>query len=164
MADGRSLYDEDFVRWSQVQAAAIRSAASSGTNLPLDWENLAEEIDSLGKSQGNELMSRTRTLVEHLLKLACSSTTEPRHGWRETVRRTRDEVEDLLETSPSLFRERGVILERVREKTARNVAQALDDLGESAAAAKARSHGGRFSVDDVFGDWMPSEAGDGLAT
>ncbi|WP_375458482.1 DUF29 domain-containing protein [uncultured Enterovirga sp.] len=159
MPEGRSLYDEDFVRWSEEQAAAIRSAASSGTNLPLDWENLAEEIDSLGKSQRSELASRTRTLVEHLLKLACSAATEPRHGWRETIRRTRDEVEDLLETSPSLLRERGAILERVRSKTARNVAQSLEDLGESAAGVKARLHGGDFSVDQVFGDWMPDDAG-----
>jgi hypothetical protein len=42
------LYEEDFVRWTEQQAAALRAAARAGTNLPLDWENLAEEIDSLG--------------------------------------------------------------------------------------------------------------------
>ncbi len=34
------LYDEDFVRWTEEQAAALRQAAELATNLSLDWENL----------------------------------------------------------------------------------------------------------------------------
>jgi len=41
MAKLNNLYDEDFVRWTEEQAAALRQA--KGSNLPLDWENLAEE-------------------------------------------------------------------------------------------------------------------------
>ena len=52
------LYDEDFVRWTEQQAAALRQAAGLDVNLPLDWENLAEEIDSLGRSLKHELRSR----------------------------------------------------------------------------------------------------------
>lgn len=44
------LYEEDFVRWTEQQAAALRAAARAAINLPLDWENLAEGIDSLGRS------------------------------------------------------------------------------------------------------------------
>jgi Domain of unknown function DUF29 len=52
----KALYDEDLVRWSEQQAAALRRAksmppaAAGVSNLPLDWENLAEEIESLGKN------------------------------------------------------------------------------------------------------------------
>jgi hypothetical protein len=42
------LYEEDFVRWTEQQSTALRKAAGFRTNLPLDWENLAEEIESLG--------------------------------------------------------------------------------------------------------------------
>jgi Domain of unknown function DUF29 len=35
------LYEEDFVRWTEQQSNALREAAPTGTNLPLDWENLA---------------------------------------------------------------------------------------------------------------------------
>jgi Domain of unknown function DUF29 len=45
--DPARLYDEDFVRWTEQQVAALRDAAGLTTNLSLDWENLAEEIDSL---------------------------------------------------------------------------------------------------------------------
>ncbi len=63
------LYEKDFVRWTEQQAAALREAAALGTNLPLDWENLAEEIDSLGRSLRHELRSRILVIIEHLLKL-----------------------------------------------------------------------------------------------
>ena len=43
------LYEEDFVRWTEQQSRALREAAGVGTNLPLDWENLAEEGRELGR-------------------------------------------------------------------------------------------------------------------
>jgi hypothetical protein len=36
----------------------LRAAARSSTNQALDWENLAEEIESLGRSNRRELRSR----------------------------------------------------------------------------------------------------------
>src|SRR5439155_1413468 len=42
------LYDRDFFLWTQEQATALRAVKDS--NLPLDWDNLAEAIESLGKS------------------------------------------------------------------------------------------------------------------
>ena len=53
------------------QAATLRRAKDS--NLPRDWENLAEEIESLGKSDRRELMSQIRQILRHLLKLQVSS-------------------------------------------------------------------------------------------
>jgi hypothetical protein len=50
MADGTNLYDRDFFLWTQEQSAALRQAKDS--NLPLDWENLAEEIESLENRSG----------------------------------------------------------------------------------------------------------------
>jgi hypothetical protein len=47
------LYDEDFVRWTEQQAAAVRDAVGRTTNLPLDWENLAEEITWAGQPAVN---------------------------------------------------------------------------------------------------------------
>jgi hypothetical protein len=82
----KSLYEQDFVRWAEQQARAIRDAGNAGTNLPVDWENVAEEIDSLGRSQRTELRSRLRAIIAHLMKLEASAATEPRRGWEETIR------------------------------------------------------------------------------
>ena len=96
------LYEQDFVRWTEAQAANLRQAGAARANLPLDWDNLAEEVESLGRSQRRELRSRIAVVIEHLLKLARSPAEEPRAGWIETIARERAEIERLLEDSPSL--------------------------------------------------------------
>jgi hypothetical protein len=94
------LYEEDFVRWAEQQAAALREAARAGANLPLDWENLAEEIESLGISQRREFRSRLVTILGDLLKLEYSPAVDPRRGWTETIGRERLDIELLLGDSP----------------------------------------------------------------
>ena len=47
--------------------------------------------------------SRTRTIIEHLLKLQHSPAVGPRHGWRRTVRVQRSELRDDL--TPTLRRQ-----------------------------------------------------------
>ena len=81
------LYDDDFLLWTREQSKLLREAAERRVNFPLDWENLAEEIESLGNSLRSELRSRLRTIIEHLLKLEHSAAREPRNGWIETVER-----------------------------------------------------------------------------
>ena len=44
------LYHADLALWSAQQAKALRSAARERSNAPVDWENVAEEIESLGAS------------------------------------------------------------------------------------------------------------------
>src|SRR3954464_15566716 len=96
MSDVKSLYDEDFVAWTQQQAKALRAAAGSRTNQPLDWENLAEEVEDLGKSVRRELESQIRRIIQHLLKLQYSPSADPRRGWFESVTGARAETEDGL--------------------------------------------------------------------
>jgi Domain of unknown function DUF29 len=50
MSESADLYERDFVAWTEEQAARIRAAAGTQLNLPIDWENVAEEIESLGRS------------------------------------------------------------------------------------------------------------------
>jgi uncharacterized protein DUF29 len=40
-----SLYDQDLVLWAEEQGRALRAAARAGWNAPIDWENVAEEIE-----------------------------------------------------------------------------------------------------------------------
>jgi Domain of unknown function DUF29 len=97
-----SLYERDFFLWTQEQAEALRKAAREGSNLPLDWENLAEEIESLGNSDKREILSLLEVLIEHLLKLAASPADLPRAQWRKEVRAFRRKLNVILRDSPSL--------------------------------------------------------------
>src|SRR6266436_7240278 len=110
------LYEEDFVRWTEEQSSALREAARFGTNLPLDWENLAEEVESLGRSQRHELRSRIAVILEHLLKLEHSPAADPRRGWMETIARERSEIELVLNASPSL---KGDVARMIAEESSR---------------------------------------------
>ncbi len=105
------LYETDLVLWAAEQARALRDAANHGSNA-VDWEHVAEEIESLGNSERRALGSRVAVVVEHLLKLQASPATEPRRQWRETVRRARQDIERILDDSPSLRRELPGIIEK----------------------------------------------------
>src|SRR5262245_61203094 len=57
------LYDEDFYRWTQHQAALL----GAGKRQELDCTNLAEEIESLGKWDKRDLEQRLEGLLIQLL-------------------------------------------------------------------------------------------------
>src|ERR1700682_6224857 len=100
MAKAGGLYEQGFFVWTKEQSAALRRAKDS--NLPLDWENLAEEIESLGKSDRRELRSQIRRILLHLLKLEIYQAAGPRAGWRSSIIDARVEIDDVLRDSPSL--------------------------------------------------------------
>ncbi len=56
--------DEDFALWAVEQAALIRS----GRFDRLDSENLAEELESLGRGDKYQIDHRMEVLLAHLLK------------------------------------------------------------------------------------------------
>ena len=96
-----TLYECDFYEWCEQQAARLRAGAKLGANDGLDYENLAEEIESLGKSQRREIRSRLRVLLSHLLKWR--HQTELRgNSWTATINLQRQEIDLLLQDSPSL--------------------------------------------------------------
>ena len=97
-----SLYDTDFYAWTQQQAEQLRAAQAQRVNLDLDFENIAEEIESVGKSDRREVTSRLTTILAHMLKIAYSPAYEPLNGWQGTVRTQRDDLLQILEQSPSL--------------------------------------------------------------
>ena len=161
MADG--LYEQDFVRWSEEQAHALRAAAESGTNLPLDWDRLAEEIDGLGRSLRSELRNRLATIIEHLFKLRLSSAADPRSGWVETVARERIEVETLLEENPSLRSSMSETLIAADRKARRLAEVSLRRHGEWSGTVGRELANLRFSETEVLSDWLPCDPEQGQA-
>jgi hypothetical protein len=81
-------YDTDFYGWTQAQAAALRAHESK----TLDWDHLAEEIESLGQRDRDAIESQLVRLLLHLLKLSYDPATRPRRGWRVTVADARERV------------------------------------------------------------------------
>ena len=69
MTDVKTLYETDTVAWSEQQAATLRAAAHGASNQPLDWENLAEEIEELARSLRRRLRSQIARIIQHQVKL-----------------------------------------------------------------------------------------------
>jgi hypothetical protein len=148
-------YDADLVLWAEDQARALRDAAQAGVNLPIDWRNVAEEIDALGKSQSRELASRVATILFHLLKLSASPAVEPRAGWCDTIIEQRGEIERLLADAPSLRPTvSGVILAEIGRARRRAVAA----LAGHGVEARADLDSLAYTDEQVLGDWFPGEA------
>lgn len=157
MSDVKTLYGEDFLAWSVDQAEALRAAARTGSNQKLDWENLAEEIEGLGTSQKLTLRSQMRRIVHHLLKLSFSPAVEPRRGWAESIDDARSEIEDLLETSPSLKNEASIGLEYALRQGTRKAIRDLEKHGELDSATRTRIHAATYTTEQILGDWFPSD-------
>lgn len=122
----------------------------------MDWENIAEEIESLGKSERRELSSQIRRILRHLYKLESSSAGPPREGWRATVRAARADALEVLEESPSLGREVGSLIEKQTQIAADLAAADFARHGEAAEAVRAKFAQGGFTTDEVLGDWLPN--------
>lgn len=166
MSEADSLYGRDYFLWTMEQARLLRDVARSRPNLPLDWENLAEEIEGLGRSERRELRSRIGTVLEHLLKLELSPAQAPRPGWQDTIRRERLAVADLLSDNPSL---RSLVPDMVREQARHRVRLVWQDLltrreisREHAGDLDSEAYLGlldeRYGADRVLGDWFPDAA------
>lgn len=151
-----TLYEQDFFRWTERQAQRLREAGRSSTNLPLDWENLAEEIESLGRRDRRELGSRIATIVEHLLKLEYSPAARPRNDWRQTVRRERNEIQRLLQDSPSLRQQVPELAEDESRRAVEFASEALEARGEIAAKLQAKLSASRYTEEQILGDWFPA--------
>lgn len=90
-------YEADYARWCAEQGALLREGHLSS----LDRENLAEEIESLGRSDKREIESRLKVLLVHLLKLKFQSE-QAKAGWKSTVREQRRRIRTVIKESPSL--------------------------------------------------------------
>lgn len=92
-----SLYDSDFYAWANEQAALLRAGQLSAA----DIENIAEEIESMGRSEKRELVNRLTVLLMHLLKWQYQPLLQG-PSWRTTIRIQRADIADHLDDNPSL--------------------------------------------------------------
>src|SRR5271165_1664242 len=130
MSTSRSLHDSDFYAWSLEQAALLRAGRLGEADLAA----IAEEIESMGKTEKRELVSRLTVLLLHLLKWRFQPTGRG-ISWRLSIANARDEIADLLADNPSLKS----VLDEVTASAyryARRKAAIETDLGEEAFPAR----------------------------
>lgn len=93
-------YEEDYYLWTQIMVENLRNQ----NYLDIDWDNLIEEIDDMGKSQKRAIESLLLRLTEHLLKLKYWESERERNQkhWQSEVVNFRVLLNKRLKDSPSL--------------------------------------------------------------
>jgi len=91
------LYESDFYLWTQEQARLLRERRWPD----LDLENVAEEVESMGRSDKRQIESRMTVLMAHLLKWKFQPGRRG-ESWIGTIFQQRGALAGLIEDSPSL--------------------------------------------------------------
>ncbi len=92
-----TLYETDFHAWANEQAALLRAG-----RLPdADIENIAEEIECMGRGEKRELTNRLTILFVHLLKWRYQPAPRGNSCGR-TIEHQRIHLQDHLADNPGL--------------------------------------------------------------
>jgi len=91
------LYERDFYAWANEQAALLRSGQLSVA----DIEHIVEEIESMGRTEKRELVSRLAVLLMYLLKWQFQPAGRS-VSWQLTIKEQRRKVARHLADNPSL--------------------------------------------------------------
>ena len=120
-----SEYETDFYAWTREQAQALRARQGEA----LDWNNLAEEIESVGRSDADALTSQLARLLLHLLKWRYQPNRRSR-SWELSMQEARLRINRRLRKSPSLKAKIAELLqesyEDARLRAARQTGLALE--------------------------------------
>lgn len=123
-------YETDFYAWTQEQAKLLRDGRFSD----VDIENIAEELESLGRRDKQKIASRLAILLIHLLKWQMQPDQRS-NSWKATLLEQRRRIGDILRESPSLRRWPGTQLtaeyEIARLKASGETGLSLDVFSES---------------------------------
>ncbi|NES81231.1 MAG: DUF29 domain-containing protein [Moorea sp. SIO2B7] len=94
------LYEKDYNLWLQENIAAIKEHRFND----IDYDNLLQELEDMGKAEKNALASNMKILIAHLLKLRIQNDApyEMKKSWYESVDEHRERVCDALLNTPSL--------------------------------------------------------------
>jgi hypothetical protein len=112
--------DSDLYAWLLEQASALGSHRTDR----VDWAGLAEELEAMAAREKRELVSHLRTLLAHLLKSAWQPERKSR-SWELSITRSRMEVSDLLDDSPSLRAALAEALAKAYERARREAGIAI---------------------------------------
>lgn len=97
LIDPPSLYDTDVLAWSEQQASLLRERRF-GDNA-LDWDNIVEEIEDVGKNVYRACRSQLDNILIHLLKIEFIGPAETIPHWKREIANFRLELErDLTPT------------------------------------------------------------------
>lgn len=118
------LYETDALAWSEQQAALLRHVAEAERiNEMVDWPNVIEEIEAMGRAQLDACESLLGQALLHLLKLHLRPDAMAAAHWRGETYGFLNAAQDRF--SPSM-RQR-ISLEKLYERALTQLRLSTDD-------------------------------------
>ena len=141
-----ATYETDFYLWTQQQADLLRQGEFN--RVDLDLANIAEEIESMGKSDRRSIRSHLANIILHLLKWRYQSDRRS-NSWSDSIDNGREEVVWILKDSPSLKPHINALINEIyastRRKASRETGLLLTTFPDVCP----------FTVDQITGEYWP---------
>jgi hypothetical protein len=95
------LYGDDILLWSERQAELLRRRAAGElvNDAELDWPNIAEEIEDVGRSELRSCRSLLRQALRHMLKAEAWPLSRDAPNWRADAIDFRRQARDAFTPS-----------------------------------------------------------------
>lgn len=90
-------YEQDYCRWLEQTIQLLRDRNLSA----IDYDNLIEELEDMGRSQKDALYSNLKIVFLHLLKWQYQPSRRS-NSWRFSIREHRQRLHKAFKDSPSL--------------------------------------------------------------
>ena len=95
----KELYEKDFYLWVMENLRLLKEKRYE----EVDWENLLEEIEDMGRSELRSVISYISIILEHLYKLENFKVSqEMGNSWIKSIINAREGLELMFDESPSL--------------------------------------------------------------
>jgi hypothetical protein len=118
-----TLYDTDILIWSERQAELLRRVgAGEQVNDQIDWTNVAEEVESVGRSQLAQVKSLLVQALAHMLKAEAWPLSREVPHWRAEALGFRGDAADIF--TPSM-RQR-IDIDQLYARALRRVPETID--------------------------------------
>lgn len=102
--DLKELYSKDYHLWLEKNIGLIKEKSYES----VDWENLVEELEDMGRRHLDEAISRMVVILVHLYKLdnlknfTKAGSEKGGHGWIKTIINQRRHLNALFKAYPGI--------------------------------------------------------------
>jgi hypothetical protein len=103
----KASYESDFYTWTQQQGSLLRAGRFDA----IDWQNIAEEIETLGRDEFRRLVSFYRPILLHMLRWEHQPNLQSR-SWANSIAIHREHASEVIEDNPGLRPRRDEALQR----------------------------------------------------
>jgi Domain of unknown function DUF29 len=141
------LYDTDFLAWTEEQAALLRRLADGErVNNQVDWGNVIEEIESLGKNDLRAVRSLLIQAITRDLKAEAWPFSRDAPHWPSEAVRARQEAQDIY--SPSMRGRPELDAATIYKRALRRLPDQIDDQAPLPIATECPF----ASIDEILAD------------